>query len=169
MAFALRSSLWLPGLSPSLDLNCSILARLCSTNHWSMNWMLHAHLSIIKLNTDLTIRKLAGFENCYNQRRHDLHSNKQRLFFPWSIWGQGMRYSFPVIQILHIWSLSVQKSSGIFEMRVVAEESINHGARTENSYTGHSRRQQNSCVPEVSHWKHSLDVAIVVFKRKIVS
>lgn len=43
--------------------------------------MLHAHLSIIKLNTDLTIRKLAGFENCYNQRRHDLHSNKQRLFF----------------------------------------------------------------------------------------
>lgn len=43
--------------------------------------MLHAHLSIIKLNTDITIRKLAGFENCYNQRRHDLHSNKQRFFF----------------------------------------------------------------------------------------
>lgn len=67
--------------SSSLALNCNILARLYSINHWGMDWMLHAHLSIIKLNMDLTIRKLSGFENCYNQGKHDLYSNKQRHFF----------------------------------------------------------------------------------------
>lgn len=111
--------------SSSLVLSCNILARLCSINHWGMDWMLHAHLSVIKLNMDLTIRKLSCFENCYNQGRHDLYSNKQRhFFFSWSIWGQGMREIASLLCML-----SPDKLLRYLWIRVVTLACINHCER----------------------------------------
>lgn len=101
--------------------------------------MLHAHLSVIKLNMDLTIRKLSCFENCYNQGRHDLYSNKQRHFFLLEhLRPRNERDSFPVMYV---------KSRQAIEVSEYAW-SPRHVSTIAKDL---SRRKGRGFVPEVSY------------------